>query len=122
MDKLGQKTSEKSWNNTHFSHKIGVTKIVNIFFSHKYLILVTKNDVISHFHPTNHYFFHKNIFQDIFASDKGKTRPESKLKYVRKTAAWEGSGFYLLYYIVRNQVSQSKESEARGQIRLQSEA
>jgi D-aminopeptidase len=36
MQELGQETSEKPRNKSHFSHKLSVTKLVNIFFSHKY--------------------------------------------------------------------------------------
>ena len=39
---LREKTSEKPRYLNHFCHKLGVTKVINKFFSHKYLILVTK--------------------------------------------------------------------------------
>ena len=42
---LRHKSSEKPRNLRHFNHKLSVTKLRIIFFSHKYLIFVTKHHI-----------------------------------------------------------------------------
>ena len=54
----------------NFSHILGVTKLQNIFFSHKYPILVTKTPKTSHFHPIYHNLFIKQGIKDTFVKER----------------------------------------------------
>ena len=99
MKKLRYKTAIQTWYWTHIYHNFVVTKLQTIFISHKYCVLVTKDHVLSHFHPIYHNYFLSIHFEGTFAEEEVKKQTCFQATVHLGLAIWSAL-FYIISLIV----------------------